>query len=620
MIFRKLLLAALIALAPVSAIAAALLPNGEQVFLDNNGTPLAGGTVTFYVPSTTTPKDTWQDPDQNILNTNPVVLDAAGRAVIYGVGAYRQIVKDSLGNLIWDQLSADPAGAAGVSWGGTSTGSANAQVITASGFSGVDGQQVCFKAGFSNSGPMTLTTASSSAIPVRRDEPAGPLTLAGGEVVTGNIVCALYDVTLGAFHLIENPQYSIGVLTNLASATTSDLGSIPSHNVNVTGTTTITSFGSSASTAYPIYYITFAGSLTLTQNASSLILPGGVNITTAAGDTAIAAYLGSGNWRVISFTAAAVSPSATLPAPQGRLTLTTGVPVMSSNTTAQGTVYYTPYTGNVMPVFAGAGWVSQTFSEMALVLDAVGHPSGNNYDVFSALDGTTLRICTGPAWTNSTSRSAGTAIVLTSGRYVNNASLTCRYNSTTFTVGAGAGLYLGSFRTSGNGQTTWNPQPAAAAGGGNAQAFLWNMYNRVSVSAWSLDNTNSWPYTTLTWRSANGSDSNRISALFGLNEDGVTAQVNAQASNSSGGPDFYAGIGLDSTSAIATGSLPGRSVTPGGAGDIGFTSSSFTGLPGLGLHFFQWLEAAEASATTTFYGDNNVPTFVQTGIQAQLRM
>lgn len=85
---------------------ATLLPTGKQQFLDANGNPLAGGSVYFYVPGTTTPKDTWQDSAQTILNTNPVILDARGQAVIYGTGSYRQIVKDSTGNLIWDQFSA----------------------------------------------------------------------------------------------------------------------------------------------------------------------------------------------------------------------------------------------------------------------------------------------------------------------------------------------------------------------------------------------------------------------------------------------------------------------------------------------------------------------------------
>jgi len=82
---------------------AQLLPNGRQQFLDANGNPLAGGLVYFYIPNTTTPKDTWQDAAKSALNTNPVVCDARGQATIYGEGDYRQILQDAQGNQIWDK-------------------------------------------------------------------------------------------------------------------------------------------------------------------------------------------------------------------------------------------------------------------------------------------------------------------------------------------------------------------------------------------------------------------------------------------------------------------------------------------------------------------------------------
>lgn len=85
--------------------AASLLPNGEQQFIDGNGVPYAGGSVYFYIPNTATPKNTWQNSGETILNTNPVILDAAGRAIIYGDGDYRQVLQDSLGNTVWDQLT-----------------------------------------------------------------------------------------------------------------------------------------------------------------------------------------------------------------------------------------------------------------------------------------------------------------------------------------------------------------------------------------------------------------------------------------------------------------------------------------------------------------------------------
>jgi len=84
---------------------ASILPQGKTQFLDNNGKPLTSGTVDFYIPSTTTRKTTWQNSAETVANSNPVVLDAGGRAIIYGDGSYRQVVKDRLGNVIWDQVT-----------------------------------------------------------------------------------------------------------------------------------------------------------------------------------------------------------------------------------------------------------------------------------------------------------------------------------------------------------------------------------------------------------------------------------------------------------------------------------------------------------------------------------
>lgn len=140
------------------------------------------------------------------------------------------------------------------------------------------------------------------------------LILPGGK----NIVTAAGDVALCQYlgagnwqvltyfratgqDLFFNPY---GAESTLASAATTDLGTAATPLVQVTGATTITSLGASASTAAPIYRLRFAGSLTLTHNAATLILPGGANIATASGDAAIAQYLGGGNWRVLSYTRA----------------------------------------------------------------------------------------------------------------------------------------------------------------------------------------------------------------------------------------------------------------------------------------------------------------------------
>ena len=74
----------------------------EMQFCDQNGTPLAGASITTYIMDTSTPKATWLDPQQSALQTNPAILDAAGRVRLYGDGDYRLVLRAIDGSLIWD--------------------------------------------------------------------------------------------------------------------------------------------------------------------------------------------------------------------------------------------------------------------------------------------------------------------------------------------------------------------------------------------------------------------------------------------------------------------------------------------------------------------------------------
>ncbi|WP_288253754.1 hypothetical protein [uncultured Hydrogenophaga sp.] len=96
---------------------------------------------------------------------------------------------------------------------------------------------------------------------------------------------------------------------NLASAATTDIGAQTSPVVRITGTTTITSFGGNY--AGPRFLV-FGGALTLTHNAASLVLPGGANIATAAGDTCIAIpnLATPTGWVVLAYQRAALVPGA----------------------------------------------------------------------------------------------------------------------------------------------------------------------------------------------------------------------------------------------------------------------------------------------------------------------
>lgn len=101
------------------------------------------------------------------------------------------------------------------------------------------------------------------------------------------------------FRMIQSVVRYTMASDTIASATTCDLGTKESQFLTVSGTTTITGLGTIA--AGITKYVVFSGALTLTHNATSLILPGAANITTAAGDCGRFLSLGSGNWRCLSF-------------------------------------------------------------------------------------------------------------------------------------------------------------------------------------------------------------------------------------------------------------------------------------------------------------------------------
>ncbi len=83
-----------------------------QQYFDNNGKPLSGGLLHFYESGTTTDKDTFSDSNETIPNTNPVVLDAAGRqGDIFFSGLAKVVVSDSDGVQI---DVTDPVGSASV--------------------------------------------------------------------------------------------------------------------------------------------------------------------------------------------------------------------------------------------------------------------------------------------------------------------------------------------------------------------------------------------------------------------------------------------------------------------------------------------------------------------------
>lgn len=96
--------------------------------------------------------------------------------------------------------------------------------------------------------------------------------------------------------------------SDVASSATSDVGAVAGWMHDITGTTTITSLGTVSAGIHKV--LKFEGALTLTHNATSLILPGGANITTADGDIGLFISEGSGNWRCVTYFRSGIPPFA----------------------------------------------------------------------------------------------------------------------------------------------------------------------------------------------------------------------------------------------------------------------------------------------------------------------
>jgi hypothetical protein len=520
---------------PLAAAAQGLVPNGMQQFVDGNGAPYASGLVYTYVPYTTSPKTTWKDPGLAVPNTNPIVLDSSGRAIIYGSGQYRQILQNSSGVTIWDQLT---YGISSVFYGN------------------IGANQLL--------GNPTGSAAQPQALGV-----AGGLSFSGGNLLLDFVTAtdsSNQTVTAG-FQLTQRIA-TVGLTYTLPLASTLFNG-----------------FGFWGTTS-AIGPVVISPNVADTINGASV----GASVTIPPGYTFYLFTNGVGKWYLsVSLNYGSSGSGASVP--QGRLTLVSGTPVMTTTVSGASTVYYTLYVGNQIPLINSSTISQGTFGELSQPLaDSTRSPSAaganSNYDLFVWVSGGTPVLSRGPAWASDTTRGtgAGTSQLIRLGGFLVNA------QAVTNGPAAQQGLYVGSVRT--NGSSLVDYAIGGAAAGGTPGSFgVWNTYNRVSVGALVSDSTGSWSYGTAIWRPSDNSANMRVSWLSGLQEEPVSAVWQGYSTPTGG----YAanGIGLDSVSSPATGSVQGLNGT---SGISGTQASLQTNL--LGWHYVQALEIGNGGTTS----------------------
>ena len=215
----------------------------------------------------------------------------------------------------------------------TSTGTGTAYVLTYSVAPAAlyAGQVWRFIAHTASTGAATLNVNSLGATAIKKYSAGSLVDVAAGDIPAGT--CKVFYN--GTYFVLTDAIYTLPtattteVLTGTDSAKAvtsdslaalweqgSDIASAGTITVgeggyfNVTGTTTITDIDFATDKAGRKVWLKFAGALTLTHNATTLILPGGANITTAAGDIAEFVSEGSDNVRCVSYTKASGKPVA----------------------------------------------------------------------------------------------------------------------------------------------------------------------------------------------------------------------------------------------------------------------------------------------------------------------
>jgi len=427
--------------------------------------------------------------------------------------------------------------------------------------------------------------------------------------------------TPGAFDLDTNGALNVGTTLTFTTLSATSLGASTS---TITGLTVNNS--PSSSNDYFLYYSAADGAIRkcTVGSCSSAAAAGVSSLNGLTGGLSIA----NGGGLSVSAASTTVTITAPIAMPQGRLTLVTNTPVMSSNQTAKSTLYYDCYAGNGVPYYNGSADQIDTIASCEVSTAMVSAASagqvvlGQLYDLWWVHGGAN-RVCLamsaaaggGGGWASdtggsSTARGTGySQLDLTSRPYATNKnSITNCFNGATNygPVSANQGTYLGTIYATANGQTGM-AYTASAAGGGNNILGVYNAYNQVLTSGLSQDTTASWNDTTSTWKvqdiGATGSGlNNRITIVDGLGRATVVGKLWNTGGPPTGNSGVSIGINRDATTGGPT--IVTNWYGASGAGpenDVAATNVADF-LPSIGLHYFQAMQKATNASSVNMYG------------------
>lgn len=591
-----------------------LSPSPWFTGFDDNGDIVPGGKLFTYAAGTSTKKNTYTDVDGQFANTNPIILDDAGRVpsgLFLLPSSYKYVLspaddtdpptnpirtQDNIGAVPTTDIDNDVSGTAG-------------EAMTAS-----QAAYLSDGSGGLIAGRWYLTDADqtySSTLP---------------EVAF--VVTTVAAAAVGTFRLSGR----VTGLSTLTPGANYYIGSTPGGIVATAPSNT-----------------RFVGQA---DSISSLVVTPNPPLTTAI-ESVI-------NTRVKTLC-------------NGRLTLASGVPVTTTDVTSASTIYWTPYQGNEIGLYDASGWTVMSFTETLLALGTL--VNAQAYDVFAYNNAGTLAIESAEwknavvtmtiaapgavTWTAHGMSTGNSVTFTTTGALPTGVSANTQYWITVVDVNTfrlsttmanvAAGTFITTSGTQSGVHTAHQPQArqtelvlqdgvyvktgattrrylgtflattTATTEDSLAKRCLWNYYNRVVRPMRVYEATASWAYVTATYRQARASVVNQLEFIRGLEEDDIEAQLYAFVADDTGGTSAWASIGLDSTATVSALSAGGMTGVPD-AGSPHPITAMWRGFPGIGRRTLVWLERGNGSATTmTWYGANGFATAMQSGLNGWLR-
>jgi hypothetical protein len=563
------------------------LPNASGTLADGASSPLALDATTGNLTCATCVTSSGGGA---ISGTSPISVSAAG--VVSITSPLPLTNGGTNANLT--------ASAGGIPWSDASklnilAGTATAALPLLSGASVTPSwAAVGYPAAASNGG-LVYSTASALAI-LAGTATANQIPLSGSST-TPSWSTATYPATTAAGTVLGSASANV-----IAATATPTLGA----NGGTGGQVTLN--GSTSGSA-AVRVAAAAGTSTIFQLPNTNGASGNVLQTDGTG---ITAWTGAGTTTIVE--------------PQGRLTLQSGVPVMTTSQSAKTSLLYDCSIGKNVPYYTGSVLAldaipsCEATDAMVSAASAGQVVSGQVYDAWWE-GNTNHNICLamsastggGGGWASDTGSPSVTARGTGySANPVRTATVPFLTNPNTLTncfngatnygpITANKATYLGTVYASANGQISYT-FGAAGSGGVAGLIGVWNENNRATTTVMVTDNGTSYTYASTTVRQCRASAGNQIQFVTGISEDGVVAYNTREIVTSSTiNSVVNLGIGLDNTAAFNLGS-PAIAYTPAANNIAVSPSVSATTYPGVGLHTISCNENTDGTTGTFLSG------------------